>query len=55
VSSSVTDVVVNSAIKYQSIIGFGGAFTDSSGISIDRLSPEAQTFLLKYIFKKCST
>lgn len=27
-------MVINSNVKYQSVIGFGGAFTDAAGINI---------------------
>jgi len=35
---------------HQSIIGFGGAFTDATGINIARLSTEAQDLLLQSYF-----
>ncbi len=40
---------VNTEIKYQQIIGFGGAFTDSAGINILSLSEPAQDLLLRYL------
>lgn len=38
---------VDSAIKYQKIVGFGGAFTDSAGLNIKKLSKEAQENLMR--------
>ncbi|KZC06831.1 Glucosylceramidase, partial [Dufourea novaeangliae] len=40
-------IVVNSTKKYQQILGFGGAFTDSTGINIKKLSPGAQENLMR--------
>jgi len=39
---------VDASIQYQSIIGFGGAFTDAAGINIAKLSRPAQDLLLRY-------
>lgn len=39
---------VDTRNKYQRIIGFGAAFTDSAGINILSLSKPTQEFLLKY-------
>lgn len=41
------NVFINSSTKYQSILGFGGAFTDAAGINIAKLSPEAQLNLIR--------
>lgn len=41
---------VNIAEKYQSIIGFGGTFTDATGININELPTQAQTNLLNSYF-----
>lgn len=41
-------VNVNSTVRYQQIIGFGGAFTDSAGFNIKNLSKDAQQNLLRY-------
>ena len=32
------------------MIGFGGAFTDSTGLNIDKLSPESQESLIRSYF-----
>lgn len=36
-------------VKYQAINGFGGAFTDSAGINIKRLSDNAQDKLIEWV------
>ncbi|XP_071793951.1 lysosomal acid glucosylceramidase-like [Asterias amurensis] len=38
---------INSSVEYQTILGFGGAFTDSATINIMNLSSKAQDNLLK--------
>ncbi|XP_063434087.1 lysosomal acid glucosylceramidase-like [Mytilus trossulus] len=38
---------INKNVTYQTMIGFGGAFTDAAGINIASLSSEAQENLLK--------
>lgn len=38
---------LNVTIKYQTIHGFGGAFTDSAGININTLSNATQQYLLR--------
>ncbi|CAN7939571.1 unnamed protein product, partial [Ixodes hexagonus] len=40
-------VVIDSSKKYQSIFGFGGAFTDAAGINLQSLPEELQDDLLK--------
>lgn len=42
-----TILLVNSRVPYQSIIGWGGAFTDSSGINIKQLSLGSQDKLMR--------
>lgn len=37
---------INKNVKYQTMIGFGGAFTDAAGINIASLSSAAQDYLL---------
>ena len=47
INSSVGAVItIDRNIKYQQIIGFGGAFTDAAGINIAKLSEEAQQNLI---------
>ncbi|XP_017875584.1 glucosylceramidase-like [Ceratina calcarata] len=41
---------VNTSQTYQTILGFGGAFTDSNGINILSLSPATQSNLLASLF-----
>lgn len=48
--SSAFKITINDKIRYQKIIGFGGAFTDSTGINIKSLSREGQRKLLLSYF-----
>ncbi|XP_053995607.1 lysosomal acid glucosylceramidase-like [Hylaeus anthracinus] len=41
------NINLDSSKKYQKILGFGGAITDSAGINIKKLSPAAQEQLLR--------
>ena len=41
-------ISINASAMYQPIIGFGGSFTDASGINIAKLSPATQDLLLRY-------
>lgn len=38
---------VNATKKYQTLLGFGGAFTDSAGINIQSLGKKAQKHLMR--------
>ncbi|EEC01398.1 glucosylceramidase, putative, partial [Ixodes scapularis] len=40
-------VVIDSSKKYQSIFGFGGAFTDAAGINLQSLPEQLQEAVLK--------
>lgn len=42
-----TTIIVDSKKKYQKIIGFGGAFTDATGINIAKLSRATQNQLIR--------
>lgn len=42
-----TTITVDSKKKYQKIIGFGGAFTDATGINIVKLSRATQEQLIR--------
>lgn len=42
------EITVDASIKHQTILGFGGAFTDASGINIATLSRPAQERLLRW-------
>ncbi|CAG9763952.1 unnamed protein product [Ceutorhynchus assimilis] len=44
------EVLVSLKTHYQKILGFGGAFTDSTGINIDSLSNKCQSLLLESYF-----
>ena len=43
-------VRVDPAYQYQSMFGFGGAFTDSAGLNIATLSAESQETLIRSYF-----
>jgi glucosylceramidase len=43
-------IVVNANDKYQTMMGWGGAFTDSTGININSLDEQAQDKLLESYF-----
>ena len=43
----ISKFVVRRSVKYQKVIGFGGAFTDATGINIASLSKPAQENLIK--------
>lgn len=44
------NIIVNISETYQTIIGFGGSFSDSTGININSLPSEAQANLLNSYF-----
>lgn len=48
--SDVTVLVQNVTTIYQTILGFGGAFTDAAGINLLRLSESAQKRLIEAYF-----
>ena len=41
------DVTVNREERFQTVLGFGGAFTDATGINIAKLEPEAQQAIME--------
>uniref|UniRef100_A0A914E1J5 Glucosylceramidase n=1 Tax=Acrobeloides nanus TaxID=290746 RepID=A0A914E1J5_9BILA len=41
------NITLNETQKFQTIIGFGGAFTDAAGINLAKLSPGAQQNLIR--------
>lgn len=47
-----TTITINRDVKQQEILGFGGAFTDATGINIRQLSEDVQTKLLDSYFGK---
>ncbi|TMS38976.1 hypothetical protein L596_005586 [Steinernema carpocapsae] len=49
-SQDVVSVKLNAQEAFQSIIGFGGAFTDSAGFNLQKLTPEAQENLMNSYF-----
>lgn len=48
--NGVTTIEVNSNVKFQKILGFGGAFTDSTGHNIKLLPEAAQKKLMESYF-----
>ncbi|XP_054279021.1 lysosomal acid glucosylceramidase-like [Macrosteles quadrilineatus] len=51
--SSTSDTLlltINTTVRYQKIVGFGGAFTDAAGINILSLGKEMQEMLLRSYF-----
>ncbi|XP_017875574.1 glucosylceramidase-like [Ceratina calcarata] len=46
-SSSNPVLNINTTKRYQTILGYGGAFTDSTGINIKKLSPATQDQLIR--------
>lgn len=52
VSVGSVKIAVDAGKQYQSIIGFGGAFTDSVGINLDSLSERTRYKLLESYFGK---
>ncbi|CAL8109725.1 unnamed protein product [Orchesella dallaii] len=49
-NSTAVKVTIDRNVKYQEILGFGGAFTDAAGISIASLSQPLQEAILKQYF-----
>lgn len=45
-------VDINHEQKFQTILGFGGAFTDAAGLNIEKLPKELQERLIKDYFAK---
>lgn len=45
-------ITVDRSTTYQNILGYGGAFTDSTGINIAALSDASQEYLLKSYFSE---
>lgn len=48
-SSAAANIKINVSKTYQTIEGFGGAFTDATGINVKALSEAAGEKLLKYL------
>ena len=45
-------VVINSEVKYQEMMGYGGAFTDATGIVVNSLSSKVQDFFFDSYFSE---
>ena len=41
------EVTVNRDERFQTVLGFGGAFTDATGINIAKLEPDAQQAIME--------
>lgn len=41
------DIVIESHRSYQKVFGFGGAFTDATGINVETLKDDAREHLMK--------
>lgn len=50
VKASEIELNLDPTVKYQTIKGFGGAFTDATGQNLRRLTPKARTNLLESYF-----
>lgn len=51
VKDSAADVItINDAVKHQKIVGFGGTFTDATGININKLSKDVRPQVLEALF-----
>lgn len=48
-------IVVNEKQKFQKIFGFGGAFTDASGINLNSLSEKTREALIRSYFSDTGT
>ncbi|GJQ78571.1 hypothetical protein Trydic_g11681 [Trypoxylus dichotomus] len=49
-SSSAPDVVIDHGTTYQTVHGFGGAFTDATGININSLNNQTREYLMRSYF-----
>jgi glucosylceramidase len=49
-NSSTNQIRINADQKFQTILGWGGAFTDAAGINIDSLNEQLQEKLLRSYF-----
>lgn len=45
-------IIVNTTVKHQTITGFGGTFTDATGINLNKASPDVRAKILKLLFSK---
>jgi glucosylceramidase len=44
------EITVNASTRYQTLLGFGGAFTDSTGINLKSLKPETAKLLIEQYY-----
>jgi len=52
ISESPTSVVVDPSKRFQTIEGFGGAFTEAAAVTLDKLKPESRERVLKAYFDR---
>jgi glucosylceramidase len=48
--SSLPTITVDSAVKYQTIVGFGGAFTEATAYNLDKIGPQKKNEILNAYF-----
>lgn len=48
--ASVSVATVNAAVKYQTILGFGGTLTDATGINLSKLTKDLRSKILEALF-----
>ncbi|KAK4883900.1 hypothetical protein RN001_000171 [Aquatica leii] len=51
-AADITVININTTVRYQTILGWGGAFTDSTGININSLNAATANNLLRSYFSK---
>lgn len=44
------EINLNASIRFQTLVGFGGAFTDSVGINLNKLSVPARKQLIQQYY-----
>lgn len=49
-AASAIEAVLNSTVKYQKITGFGGTFTDATGVNLNKLPADVRTKVLEALF-----
>jgi len=48
--SSLPTITVDSSIRYQAIVGFGGAFTEATAYNLDKIGPQKKSEILNAYF-----
>ena len=52
--SSLPTITVDSSVKYQTIVGFGGAFTEATAYNLDKVGPQKKSEILNAYFNPFS-